>query len=284
MTERHEKLTARSLIRMKSKGQKIAMITAYDFPTARLADDAGVDSILVGDSAAMVVLGYPDTRFVGIDEMITFCRAVTRAVRRALVIGDMPFMSYHVSHEDAVRNAGRFVKEGGVDAVKVEGGRHYADVVRSIVRAGIPVMGHVGMTPQFFVTSVGYRLRGKKVEDAEEVIKDAEEIARAGAFSIVLEFAVSEVAEYLSSTLEIPVIGIGAGPKCDGQVLVLHDVVGLYEKSPPFAKRYADVGTAILNAIKSYVEDVKADSFPGPEHTQFMDSAEREELRKRVGR
>ncbi|MCS7117921.1 MAG: 3-methyl-2-oxobutanoate hydroxymethyltransferase [Thaumarchaeota archaeon] len=281
MTDRPERLTARHLIRMKSKGQRIAMITAYDYPTARLVDEAGVDAILVGDSAAMVVLGYPDTRFIGIEEMATFCRAVTRAVRRALVIGDMPFMSYQVSVEEAVRNAGKLVKEGGVDAVKLEGGRQYSEVIKSIVNAGIPVMGHVGMTPQFFVSSTGYRLRGKRVEDAEEVIRDALEVARAGAFSLVLEFTVADVAEYLSSTLEIPVIGIGAGPKCDGQVLVLHDVIGLYERSPPFAKRYADVAAAILHAVRSYVEEVKTGSFPGPEHTQFMDVAEREELLRR---
>lgn len=284
MAERSEKLTARHLVKMKSKGRRIAMITAYDYPTAKLVDEAGVDAVLVGDSAAMVVLGYPDTRFVGIEEMVTFCRAVTRGVRRALVVGDMPFMSYQVSAEEAVRNAGRLVREGGVDAVKLEGGKEYAEAIRAIARAGIPVMGHVGMTPQFFVTSTGYRLRGKSAEDAEAVVKDAEGVARAGAFSLVLEFAVSELAEYLSSTLEIPVIGIGAGPKCDGQVLVLHDVIGLYERSPPFSKRYADVGSVVLSAVRSYVEEVKAGSFPGPEHTVSMDPKEWEEFLKRVGR
>ncbi|MEN3047612.1 MAG: 3-methyl-2-oxobutanoate hydroxymethyltransferase [Candidatus Caldarchaeales archaeon] len=284
LAESPEKLTARHLIRMKSKGQRIAMITAYDYPTAKLVDEAGADAVLVGDSAAMVVLGYPDTRFVGIDEMVTFCRAVTRAVKRALVVGDMPFMSYQVSVEEAVRNAGRLVREGGVDAVKLEGGREYAEVIRAIARAGIPVMGHVGMTPQFFVTSTGYRLRGKRAEDAEAVVRDAEEVARAGAFSVVLEFTVSEVAEYLSSTLEIPVIGIGAGPKCDGQVLVLHDVVGLYERSPPFSKRYADAASVIFRAVRSYVEEVKAGSFPGLEHSTSMEPREREEFLRRVRR
>jgi 3-methyl-2-oxobutanoate hydroxymethyltransferase len=257
-----EKLTARDIVRRKAKGEKIAMITAYDYPTARLVDEAGVDVVLVGDSAAMVVLGMRDARFIGMEEMLVFCRAVSSAVRRALVVGDMPFMSYQVSTEQAVTNAGRMVKKGGVDAVKLEGGAEYAEVIKAIVRAGIPVMGHVGMTPQSAASSTGYRLRGKSAEDAERVIRDAEELARAGAFSIVLEFTTAEVAEYLSQTLEIPVIGVGAGPHCDGQVLVLHDVLGLYENSPPFAKKYADLRSVVLDAVSRYVSDVKKGASP----------------------
>lgn len=279
-----EKLTARDVIRMKAKGRRIAMITAYDYPTARLADEAGVDVILVGDSAAMVVLGMKDTRFIGMEEMLVFCRAVSRAVSRALVVGDMPFMSYQASTEQAVLNAGRMVREGGVDAVKIEGGREYADVVRAIVRAGIPVMGHVGMTPQSAASSTGFRLRGKTAEEAEAIVRDAEEIARAGAFSIVLEFTTAEVSEYLSETLDIPVIGVGAGPRCDGQVLVLHDVLGLYENSPPFAKRYADLRSEVLGAIRRYVEEVRSGAFPDEGRFWRMGEEEREELRRRLAR
>jgi 3-methyl-2-oxobutanoate hydroxymethyltransferase len=279
-----EKLTARDVVRKKAKGEKIAMITAYDYPTARLVDEAGVDIILVGDSAAMVVLGLRDTRFIGMEEMLVFCRAVSSAVRRALVVGDMPFMSYQVSTEQAVINAGRMVKEGGVDAVKLEGGAEYAEVIKVIVRAGIPVMGHVGMTPQSAASSTGYRLRGKSAEDAERVIRDAEEIAKAGAFSIVLEFTTAEVAEYLSQTLEIPVIGVGAGPHCDGQVLVLHDVLGLYENSPPFAKKYADLRSVVLDAVSRYVSDVKKGAFPDEGRYWRMEERERVELKRRLER
>jgi 3-methyl-2-oxobutanoate hydroxymethyltransferase len=279
-----EKLTARDIVRRKAKGEKIAMITAYDYPTARLVDEAGVDMVLVGDSAAMVVLGLRDTRFIGMEEMLVFCRAVSSAVRRALVVGDMPFMSYQVSTEQAVTNAGRMVKEGGVDAVKLEGGAEYAEVIKVIVRAGIPVMGHVGMTPQSAASSTGYRLRGKSAEDAERVIRDAEEVAKAGAFSIVLEFTTAEVAEYLSQTLEIPVIGVGAGPHCDGQVLVLHDVLGLYENSPPFAKKYADLRSVVLDAVSRYVSDVKKGAFPDEGRYWRMEERERVELKRRLER
>jgi 3-methyl-2-oxobutanoate hydroxymethyltransferase len=279
-----EKITARDVVRKKAKGEKIAMITAYDYPTAKLVDEAGMDMVLVGDSAAMVVLGLRDTRFIGMEEMLVFCRAVSSAVRRALVVGDMPFMSYQVSTEQAVINAGRMVKEGGVDAVKLEGGAEYAEVIKAIVRAGIPVMGHVGMTPQSAASSTGYRLRGKSAEDAERVIRDAEEIAKAGAFSIVLEFTTAEVAEYLSQTLEIPVIGVGAGPHCDGQVLVLHDVLGLYENSPPFAKKYADLRSVVLDAVSRYVSDVKKGAFPDEGRYWRMEERERVELKKRLER
>jgi 3-methyl-2-oxobutanoate hydroxymethyltransferase len=279
-----EKITARDVVRKKAKGEKIAMITAYDYPTARLVDEAGVDVVLVGDSAAMVVLGMRDTRFIGMEEMLVFCRAVSSAVRRALVVGDMPFMSYQVSTEQAVTNAGRMVKEGGVDAVKLEGGAEYAEVIKAIVRAGIPVMGHVGMTPQSAASSTGYRLRGKSAEDAERVIRDAEEVAKAGAFSIVLEFTTAEVAEYLSQTLEIPVIGVGAGPHCDGQVLVLHDVLGLYENSPPFAKKYADLRSVVLDAVSRYVSDVKKGAFPDEGRYWRMEERERVELKRRLER
>jgi 3-methyl-2-oxobutanoate hydroxymethyltransferase len=279
-----ERLTARDIVRKKAKGEKIVMITAYDYPTARLVDEAGVDIVLVGDSAAMVVLGMRDTRFIGMDEMLVFCRAVSSAVRRALVVGDMPFMSYQVSSEQAVINAGRMVKEGSVDAVKLEGGAEYADVIKAVVKAGIPVMGHVGMTPQSAASSTGYRLRGKSADDAERIIRDAEEVARAGAFSMVLEFTTAEVAEYLSQTLEIPVIGVGAGPHCDGQVLVLHDVLGLYENSPPFAKKYADLRSVILDAVNRYVSDVKNGAFPDEGRYWRMEERERVELKRRLER
>lgn len=278
-----KKLSARDIVSMKREGRRIVMITAYDYPTARLADRAGIDIILVGDSAAMVMMGHQATRSITMEEMLVFCKAASRGVERALVVGDLPFMSYQSSEDEAVRSAGRMVKEGGVDAVKLEGGREYADAVRRIVRAGIPVMGHVGLTPQTAPMQTGMRPRGKKAEEAEEILRDALALQDAGAFSIVLEYATSETAELLSRRLEIPVIGVGSGNRCDGQVLVFHDVVGLFESSPPFAKRYVDLSAIITEALTRYREEVLRGEFPGEGETLHMDAEERLRLLSRLG-
>jgi len=277
-----EKLTARDIMRFKKEGRKIVMITAYDYAFAQIVDQAGVDIRLVGDSASMVMMGYRDTRFVTLSDMITFCKSVSRGVERAFVVGDMPFMSYQISREQAVRNAGRMVKEGMVDAVKLEGGKEYVGTVRTIVDAGIPVMGHIGLTPQSAATSTGYRLTGKDADDAVKLFEDAIALEEAGAFAIVLEFVTAEVAEYISHHLKIPVIGIGSGPGCDGQVLVLHDSLGLYGKSPPFSKKYVDLASIAREAVSRYRSEVLEGLFPAEEHTKHMKREEFEEFLKRV--
>ncbi|GBC71903.1 3-methyl-2-oxobutanoate hydroxymethyltransferase [Candidatus Calditenuaceae archaeon HR02] len=279
-----EKLTAKDIIQLKKKGRKIVMITAYDYAFARLVDQVGVDIVLVGDSASMVMMGYKDTRFVTLRDMITFCKAVSRGVEKALVVGDMPFMSFQVSREEAVRNAGRLVKEGMVDAVKLEGGVEYAEVVRAIVNAGIPVMGHIGLTPQSAASTTGYRLTAKDVEDALKIVEDAKALEEAGAFSIVAEYVTAEVAEYIAKQLKIPVIGIGSGPGCDGQVLVLHDILGLYDKSPPFSKRYIDLASIVRDAVSRYKSEVLEGAFPSEEHTRHMKKEALEEFLSKVRR
>ncbi len=280
----NEKLTARDIIQLKKKGRKIVMITAYDYAFARLVDQVGVDIVLVGDSASMVMMGYKDTRFVTLRDMITFCKSVSRGVERALVVGDMPFMSFQVSKEEAVRNAGRLVKEGMVDAVKLEGGVEYAEVVRAIVNAGIPVVGHIGLTPQSAASTTGYRLTAKDVDDALKIVEDAKAIEEAGAFAIVAEYVTAEVAEYISKQLKIPVIGIGSGPGCDGQVLVLHDILGLYDRSPPFSKRYVDLASIVKDAISRYKSEVLEGVFPSEEHTRHMKKETFEEFLSKVRR
>ncbi|MEM0445153.1 MAG: 3-methyl-2-oxobutanoate hydroxymethyltransferase [Nitrososphaerota archaeon] len=277
-----EKLTVRDILRLKKEGRRIVMITAYDYAFARLVDQAGVDIVLVGDSASMVVMGYRDTRFVTLEEMITFCKSVSRGVKRALVVGDMPFMSFQVSKEEAVRNAGRMVKEGMVDAVKLEGGKEYAGVVKAIVNAGIPVMGHIGLTPQSAATSTGFRLSAKDAEAAVKIVEDAKALEEAGAFAIVAEFMTSEVAAHISQELEIPVIGIGSGPGCDGQVLVLYDLIGLSEFSPPFSKKYVDLASMVRDAVTAYRNEVLEGKFPGEDHTKHMKKEEYVEFLARV--
>ncbi|MCP8317654.1 MAG: 3-methyl-2-oxobutanoate hydroxymethyltransferase, partial [archaeon] len=222
-----EKLRIEDILMMEGK-KKITMITAYDYPTALLADKAGIDIILVGDTCSMVVLGYDSTLPITMDEMIYHCKAVKRGVKHALIVGDMPFMSFNVSKEDTIRNAGRFIKEGGCDAVKLEGGIIIKDAVKAITSAGIPVMGHVGLAPQTATFLSGYRVKGKEATKAMKIIQDAKAIEDSGAFSMVLESLTSEVAKIITHELGIPTIGIGAGPDCDGQVLVLHDLLGLF--------------------------------------------------------
>jgi 3-methyl-2-oxobutanoate hydroxymethyltransferase len=262
---------------MKRRGEKIVMVTAYDAPGARFAEDAGVDVILVGDTAAMVVLGHEGTTVpVTMDEMLFLTRTVARAARRPVVIGDMPFGSYQVSDEDALRNAIRFLKEAGADAVKLEGAGPSISRARTIVEAGIPVMGHVGLTPQSATMLGGFKTQGKTADAAQLLVEGAIALEEAGCFAVVLEAVPSPVAAEITSRLSVPTIGIGAGPDCDGQVLVYHDLLGLTEGHlPRFVKRYANLSREIRDAIEAYAADVRAGTFPDEEHSYAMDEDER---------
>jgi 3-methyl-2-oxobutanoate hydroxymethyltransferase len=259
-----KKITVRDVLKMKST-RKIVMITAYDYAFTRLVDEAGVDIILVGDSVGMVVHGYESTIPVNMDMMIMHVSSVARAKPRALIVGDMPFLSYETSIEDAVRNAGLLLK-AGAEAVKIEGGAEMADVVKALVRAGIPVMGHIGLTPQRHLLLGGYRKRGRRRSEAEKLLEDAKELERAGVFSIVIEYTAADVAEMITREVSVPTICIGSGPYCDGQVLVLYDLLGIYEEIPPFAKKYADLRSIVVEAVRKYAEEVREGVFPGKEH------------------
>ncbi len=274
-----KKVTIAYLKEKKEKGEKITMITAYDYPTARLIDEAGIDTILVGDSVGMVVLGYDSTLPVTMEEMIHHCKAVSRGVKRAFIIGDMPFMSYQSSIEKAIENAGRFLKEGGCDAVKLEGGSEVAHIVKAIVDAGIPVCGHIGLTPQRAKLLSGYRVQGKDVETAKKLIRSAKDLEEAGAFMIVMECIPDVLAEIITKEVSVPTVGIGAGRGCDGQVLVYHDMVGLFERFvPKFVKQYLNLAPEIKKAIRRFKEEVEKGIFPGPEHTFHMDPEEAKKL------
>jgi 3-methyl-2-oxobutanoate hydroxymethyltransferase len=266
------KITLHTLGRMKQRGERIAMLTAYDYPTAKLLDAAGLDVLLVGDSLGMVVLGYPTTLPVTMEDMIHHCRAVARGASRAMLVGDLPFMAYQVSREEAVRNAGRLLKEGNMEAVKLEGGREVADTVSAIVAAGIPVMGHLGLTPQAVHRMGGYRVQGRDPAQAERLKEDAQILEKAGTFSIVLEGVPAELGREITAASSIPTIGIGAGPHCDGQVLVTQDMLGLFDDlSPSFVKRYADLAPVLLEAFSRYCEEVRVGTFPAPEHSFFRE-------------
>jgi 3-methyl-2-oxobutanoate hydroxymethyltransferase len=274
-TSPRAKLPLPELAEMKRRGEKIVMVTAYDAPGARFAEDAGIDVVLVGDTAAMVVLGHEGTVPVTMDEMLFLTKTVARAARRPVVVGDMPFGSYQVSDEDAVRNAIRFVKEGGADAVKLEGAGPSVSRVRAIVGAGIPVMGHVGLTPQSATMLGGFKTQGKTAAKARQVIADARELEAAGCFSVVLEAIPAPVAARITDELSIPTIGIGAGAACDGQVLVYHDLLGLSEGHlPRFVKRYANLSREIRDALEAYAADVRSGAFPEAEHTYAMPQEE----------
>jgi 3-methyl-2-oxobutanoate hydroxymethyltransferase len=274
-----KKVTVADFLRMKTEKKPIVMVTSYDYPTSAIADAVGVDSILVGDSYGMVVLGYDTTIPVTMEEILPVCRAVRRGSTKSLLIGDMPFMSFQVSGEDAVRNAGRFVKEGGMEAVKVEGGRQVAPAVEAISNAGIPVLGHIGVTPQTATLQGGYRVQGKTADDGERLLKDALALEKAGVFGIVLEMVTEETAKLVTETLSVPTIGIGSGRYCNGQVLVLHDVLGLYQRfTPKFARRYVDLATSVREALQRYSQEVRTGSFPGEEHVFRMDTDERAKL------
>jgi len=269
------KLPITELALMKERRQPIVMVTAYDAPSGRLADEAGVDLILVGDSAAMTVLGHDSTVPASMDEMIVLTRAVARGARRPLVIADMPFGSFQVSDADAVANAIRFVKEAGADAVKLEGAGPSLSRVRAIVGAGIPVMGHIGLTPQSATALGGFKAQGRTADQARRLVDDARALEAAGCFSIVLEAVPAPVAEEITRHLTVPTIGIGAGGGTDGQVLVWHDLLGLYDgQSPRFVKRYADLATAIRDAVSAYADDVRERRFPEEVHTYGMSEEE----------
>jgi 3-methyl-2-oxobutanoate hydroxymethyltransferase len=270
-TPTRKKVTTLTFRQKKERGEPITMLTAYDYPTAMAIDKAGIDSILVGDSLAMVVLGYENTLPVTMEEMLHHARAVSRGARAPLLVGDMPFMSYQVSVEEALRNAGRFLQQGGMDAVKLEGGRERADAVRAITGAGIPVMGHLGLTPQSVHQLGGFRAQGKTSSAAKRLLEDAQILEEAGAFSIVLEAVPARLAEYISKQISIPTIGIGAGAGCDGQVLVTHDLLGLFERfTPKFVKQYANLHETMNKAFTEYLNDVNTKQFPAAEHTVEM--------------
>ncbi|MGA7877394.1 MAG: 3-methyl-2-oxobutanoate hydroxymethyltransferase [Desulfoferrobacter sp.] len=274
----NKRVTVPDVIASKGK-RKLTMLTAYDFPTARWVDQSGMDMVLVGDSLAMVVLGHEDTLSVGMAEMIHHTKAVSRAVERALVVGDMPFLSYQASIEQAVLNAGRFLKEGRAQAVKLEGGARVLPQVSAIVAAGIPVQGHLGLTPQSAAQFGGFKVQGKTAEAAKILIEDAQELAAAGCFSIVLEAIPAPIAARITEAVPVPTIGIGAGSDCDGQVLVIHDVLGLFDRFvPKFVKQYAHLGTNIQAALTQFREEVANGVFPGPEHTFNFDEKEAEKL------
>jgi 3-methyl-2-oxobutanoate hydroxymethyltransferase len=269
------KVTIPALRSKYKKAIPLSMLTAYDYPTAAAADRAGVDMILVGDSLAMVVLGYENTLAVTMDEMIHHCKAVRRGASHPLLIGDMPFMSYQADINEAVHNAGRFLQEAGMDAVKLEGGRERVNAVRAIIDAGIPVMGHLGLTPQRVHQLGGFRAQGKNAESAVRIFEDALFLQEAGCFGLVLEAVPEQLAQTITERLDIFTIGIGAGPKCDGQVLVSHDVLGLYDRfTPRFAKRYADLYHEMEKAFQTYIQDVENSRFPSKEHTQKMPEEE----------
>jgi 3-methyl-2-oxobutanoate hydroxymethyltransferase len=273
----HGKLPLPELGELKRRGEKIVMVTAYDAPSARLADAAGVELILVGDSAAMVVLGHDSTVPASMDELLMLTRAVTRGAKRPIVVADMPFGSFQVSDELALENAVRFVKEAAADAVKLEGAGPMVPRVRAIVGAGIPVMGHIGLTPQSATSLGGFKAQGRTAEKARKLVEDARELEAAGCFSVVLEAVPAAVAAEVTRALTIPTIGIGAGRECDGQVLVWHDLLGLYEgRSPRFVKRYADIGTEIRKALETYADEVRTGRFPEDQHTYSMPEEELE--------
>jgi 3-methyl-2-oxobutanoate hydroxymethyltransferase len=279
--EQRKKISVSELASMKGR-EKIAVLTAYDYCTAQIADKAGADVLLVGDSAAMVVLGYSNTVAIGMDEMLMFCGAVARGAKRPLIVGDMPFGSYQPSISTAIENAGRFIKSG-CDCVKLEGGLEIADKIKAIVDAGIPVMGHIGLKPQTAALWEGYKLQGRTAESAARLVEDAKALEKAGTFSIVLEMVASEVAEHISKKIAIPTIGIGSGAGCNGQVLVLHDMLGIYENiKPKFVKRYSEMSRSIFEAISAYCQEVKSSRFPEENNTFHMSPEELEKFRKRI--
>jgi len=279
-----KKVTTRTFHVKKQHGEPISMLTAYDYPTSLALDQAGIDAILVGDSLGMVILGYENTLQVTMQDMLHHCRAVARGAKYALLIGDMPFMSYQVNIEEALRNAGRFLQEASMDAVKLEGGRERLEAIRAIVAAGIPVMGHLGLTPQSINQFGGFAPQGRNAKAARRIYEDALLLQEAGCFSMVLESIPARLAAMISRKLDIPTIGIGAGPGCDGQVLVTHDLLGLFDRfTPKFVKKYAALNQEIKTAFTKYHEEVKSKAFPAVEHTVEMPDEEWETFLKEIG-
>jgi 3-methyl-2-oxobutanoate hydroxymethyltransferase len=273
-------VTVPRLAEMKHAGERIVMVTAYDYPSAQVVEEAGVDVVLVGDTAAMVVLGYDSTNPVGMDEMLTMTAAVRRGLRTPLLVGDLPFGSYESSNEQAIANAQRFVKEAGCAAVKLERGGPSVDRARAIARSGIPVMGHVGLTPQTASALGGFKAQGRTADQAAKLAEDALALQAVGCFAIVFEAVPAAVTDALMDQLEVPVIGIGAGPATDGQVLVLHDLLGVYERAPRFVKRYADLHGQMRDAVRAYAADVRERRFPADEHTYSVDPDELEQFKR----
>ena len=268
------RITITDIKEMKQKKEKIPMLTAYDYVTAKMVDEAGVPLILVGDSLGMVMLGYESTIPVTMEEMIHHTKAVVRGAKKALVVGDMPFMTYHISVSDALRNAARFIQEGGAQAVKLEGGEVVAETIKRIVGCGIPVMGHIGLTPQSIHQLGGFKVRGKGLEEGRKLLNDARILEEAGAFAVVLECTPAPLSKLITQKLTIPAIGIGAGPDCDGQVQVISDLLGLYtDFVPKHAKQYARLAGEIKTAVSSYMSEVKSRSFPTAEQTYSMDES-----------
>jgi 3-methyl-2-oxobutanoate hydroxymethyltransferase len=283
-TERH-KITIPKLHELKAKGEPASWLTVYDYPTALLMDRAGVEMMLIGDSLGMTMLGYATTLPVTMDQMITFTAAVCRAVKYAFVIGDMPYMSYQISKEEAIRNAGRFMSECGTDAVKLEGGERVAPIIEAINNAGIPVMGHIGLTPQSYTQLGGFKAQGRDIEAARKLIADAEALAGAGAFALLVECVPAPVAKIIHERVKIPVYGIGSGPHVDGQLMIVHDALGLFERfTPKFVKRYANLSPILLEAFTQYRTEVKKKAFPQPEHFYAMAEGELEKLQALYGR
>ena len=281
---KRDKITLTTLQEMRKRGEPVSWLTAYDYPTALLMDRAGVEMILVGDSAGMTVLGLETTLPVTMDQMITFTAAVCRAVEYAFVVGDMPFMSYQVSTEEAIRNAGRFMAECGTDAVKLEGGVRVAPVVEAITNAGIPVLGHIGLTPQSHTQQGGFRAQGRTAEAGLRLIEEAKALEEAGACAILVECVPAEVARMIRERASVPIYSIGSGPHCDGQLMIVHDMIGLFERFvPKFVKRYANVSPILLEAFASYHREVKAGDFPQDEHLYSMVEGELERLEQAVG-
>jgi len=281
MAEAVKKLTIFDLQAKVDRGEKVFQVTAVDFPTAQLVDRAGIDCILIGDSLGMTALGYSGTVPVTMDEMIHHAKAISRAVKRAILVGDLPLGAYHACTADAVNSAMRMVKEGGADVVKLEGGEDFAPMAEAVVRAGIPVMAHIGLTPQLVSKIGGYKVQGKSAETGAQLLQDARSMERAGCFAIVLEAIPDRVAQLITERLQIPTIGIGAGPHCDGQNLVLHDMVGLFDRfTPKFVKRYANCWDIISKALADFQEDVHKGEFPKPEHSFTMKEEEYQALLK----
>lgn len=278
-----QKATTSSLQRMKKEAEHIVMITAYDYPGAKAAEEAGVDVILVGDSLGMVVLGYETTLPVTMEDMIHHTKAVRRGAKETMIVTDMPFLSYHVTVAEAIRNAGRLLQEGGADAVKLEGGRERIPTIRQLVEAQIPVMGHLGLTPQSVNLLGGFKVQGREAEGAKRIIDDALRLEEAGCFALVLESVPGELAAWITSRLSIPTIGIGAGPGCDGQVLVMHDLLGIHQGHvAKFVKRYADVNRIMVEGIRAFANEVRNGQFPTPEQTYTMKKEEWQQLLKEM--
>ena len=281
----NRKVTVLDIQKAKEEGRKLVMVTAYDYPFGLLADQAGADIVLVGDSLGMVVMGLEGTVEVNMEHMIHHIKAVVRGCKGPLVVGDMPFMSYNTSTRDAIINAGRLMKEGGCDVIKLEGGVDFASTVNSIVKAGIPVQGHIGLTPQTASALGGFKMQGRDALAGKRIIEDARALEDAGVFSIILEAVPAPLGQLVAEAVKVPVIGIGAGPNVDGQVLVTHDMVGLFDKFvPKFVKQYTQIRKTILEALKEYKEDVLAVTFPGPEHSFKMPDEALEQLKKLIER